>query len=221
MIKAIISDMDGVILDSEKLYVRFWCEAAQFYGHPMQKQHALAIRSMARPLAEQKLKQFFGNSFDYHAVHDKRVELMDKYIDENGIEPKDGAEALLKHLKNNGYKVALATATAPQRTKKYLERVGLYNYFDEVVCASMVEHGKPAPDIYLFASQKLGEKPSDCIALEDSANGIISASDAGCKTVMVPDLDLPTSEIMPRLYAVADGLCDVIRILENEKNRHL
>lgn len=212
-IKGVISDMDGVILDTEKLYVRFWCEAANFYGYPMQRHHALSIRSMARMFVIDKLKGYFGEDFDYHAVHAKRIELMDKYIEENGIEAKQGAETLLSYLKQNGYKVALATATAPDRAKSYLERLDLLKYFDEIVCASMVEKGKPEPDIYLYAAEKLGLEPHECIALEDSQNGIKSASSAGCKTVMVPDLDGPTDEIKPLLYAVADNLTDVIKLL--------
>lgn len=74
-IKGIISDMDGVILDTEKLYVRFWCEAALFYGYPMETHHALSIRSMARPFAIAKLKGFFGEDFDYCKVHDKELSL--------------------------------------------------------------------------------------------------------------------------------------------------
>ena len=91
-IKGVISDMDGVILDTEKLYVRFWCEAANFYGHPMERQHALGIRSMNKKFASEKLKGWFGEDFDYDAVRNKRIELMEKYIEENGIESKDGAE---------------------------------------------------------------------------------------------------------------------------------
>lgn len=212
-IKGVISDMDGVILDTEKLYVRFWCEAANFYGYPMERRHALSIRSMARPFAIKKLKGYFGEDFDYYAVHDKRIELMDKYIEKNGIEAKNGAKALLSYLKDNGYRVALATATGIERTEKYLKQQGLYEFFDEIVCASMVEHGKPEPDIYIYAAEKIGLKPQECIALEDSQNGIKSASSAGCKTVMVPDLDEPTDEIKPLLYDVADGLEDVIRII--------
>lgn len=207
--------MDGVILDTEKLYVRFWCEAARFYGYPMQRAHALGIRSMARPFAIEKLKDCFGDDFDYYAVHDKRIELMNKYIAKNGIEAKSGAKELLKYLKANGYGVALATATAPEKAREYLERLGLYEYFDETVSASMVVNGKPAPDIYLCAAERLGLLPEECIALEDSQNGIKSASSAGCKTVMVPDLDVPSEDIIPLLYDVADGLTDVIRILEN------
>lgn len=212
-IKGIISDMDGVILDTEKLYVRFWCEAANFYGYPMKTEHAMSIRSMARPLAIKKLKGYFGEAFDYPAVHSKRIELMDKYIKENGIEAKIGAKELLTYLKENGYKIALATATPVERAKNYLNRVDLLKYFDIITSAKEVKNGKPAPDIYLFASQKLGLNPQECLALEDSQNGIKSASSAGCKTVMVPDLDGPTDDIMPLLYDVAENLCDVIRIL--------
>lgn len=212
-IKGLISDMDGVILDSEKLYVRFWCEAGRFYGFPMEKKHALSIRSMARPLASEKLKGIFGDSFDYDAVRRKRVELMDKYVEQNGIEAKPGAKELLVYLKKNGYKVALATATAPERAEKYLKAHDLYKYFDVTVSASMVNIGKPAPDIYLKAAEMLLLSPQSCVALEDSPNGIKSASSAGCVTVMVPDLDKPSDDILPLLHDVANGLCDVKRIL--------
>ena len=212
-IKGVIFDMDGVILDSEKLYVRFWCEAGRFYGFPMEEKHALSIRSMARPLASAKLKGIFGSSFDYDAVRSKRVELMDKYVEKNGIELKDGAEDLLVYLKENGYRIALATATPPERAEKYLRLHDLYKYFDVTVSASMVSLGKPAPDIYLRAAEMLGLSAQSCLALEDSPNGIRSANSAGCVTVMVPDLDLPNDDILPLLHSVANGLCDVKRIL--------
>ena len=212
-IKGVISDMDGVILDSEKLYVRFWCEAGQFYGFPFERKHALGIRSMARPFAIERLQGWFGDSFDYDTVRNKRIELMNAYVEKHGIEAKPDAEKLLSYLKEKGIAVALATATPKDRAEEYLRRVGLLQYFDEVVSARMVKNGKPAPDIYLFVAEKLGLKPEECMALEDSQNGIRSANAAGCKTVMVPDLDGPTGEIMPLLYDVADGLWDVVRIL--------
>lgn len=206
--------MDGVILDSEKLYVRFWCEAARFYGYPMETIHALSIRSMARPLAAEKLRGYFGEDFDYIAVHAKRVELMDKYIEENGIDSKSGAREMLEYLSANGYKVALATATPYERTERYLKKFSLFEYFDEIVCAAMVEKGKPAPDIYIEAAKRLGLKTAECLALEDSLNGMKSANSAGCVTVMVPDLDEPDENSYPLIYCAADGLNNIKTILE-------
>ncbi len=95
--------MDGVMLDSEKLYVRFWCEAGQFYGFPMETKHALGIRSMARPFAIAKLRGWFGDAFDYDKVRDKRVELMSAHIAAHGIEAKQGADTLLRWLKQSAW----------------------------------------------------------------------------------------------------------------------
>lgn len=210
--KGIISDMDGVILDTEKLYVRFWREAASFYGFPMTLEHALGIRSLSGKLAEEKLQGWFGKEFDYNAVRQKRIELMDEFVSQNGVEPKPGAKALLSYIKDNGYALALATATPVDRAGRYLKSVELYSFFDQIVSAREVKRGKPAPDIYLCAAKRLGLDPKECIALEDSQNGIRSAFAAGCKTIMVPDLDRPTEEIMPLLFGVANGLEDVINI---------
>ena len=146
-------------------------------------------------------------------MRSKRVELMDNYVEKNGIEVKSGAKELLEFLKENGYKVALATATPPERAERYLKAHDLYKYFDVTVSASMVSVGKPAPDIYLKAAEMLSLSPQSCVALEDSPNGIKSASSAGCVTVMVPDLDKPSNDIIPLLHDIANGLSDVKRIL--------
>ena len=212
-IRGVISDMDGVILDSEKLYVRFWCEAGNFYGYPMQPEHALGIRSMARPYAIEKLQGWFGEDFDYDLARNKRVELMDAYVSEHGIDAKPGAKELLSCLKEQGFRVALATATAKDRAEAYLERLDLLQYFDVVASARMVAHGKPEPDIYLYAAEQLGLNPQECLALEDSPNGVRSAHAAGCKTILVPDLDDPSGQLEGLLDGVADGLLDVIKFL--------
>ena len=214
MIKGVISDMDGVMLDSEKLYVRFWCEAAQSLGFPMKQEHALGIRSLARVFAVKKLQGWFGTEFDYDSVRNKRIELMDKYVAENGIEAKSGAKELLIWLKQNGYKTALATATPVDRASLYLKQVGLLEFFDVICSAREVKRGKPEPDIYLLAAKRLGLAPGECMALEDSQNGVRSAFAAGCKTVLVPDLDNPQNELKGCLYAVADNLSMVKTLLK-------
>lgn len=215
MIKGIIFDMDGLMLDTEKLLTRFWIQSAAEYGFEMKKEHVLGIRSLAGKYAIPKLKGIFGESFDYNAVRSRRIELMNDYIRENGIEVKKGLIELLEYIKGK-YLIAVATATDYERTELYLKKVGVFEYFDKIICGPMVENGKPAPDIYLKACEVLELSSKQCIALEDSPNGILSAYRAGCLPVMIPDLSQPDPETEALLYARADNLSDVIDILKAE-----
>lgn len=214
MVKAVIFDMDGLILDTEKLLVKYWCQAANEAGFPMQREHALNIRSLHRRFAIPYLQGLFGEEFDYVKIRNRRMELMTEALAENGLELKDGVRELLAFLKEQGIPAAIATATDLERTKDYLGRVGIFEQFDRIVCATMVEYGKPKPDIYLYAAQQLGLQPCECMALEDSPNGVRSAASAGCVTVMVPDLTQPDEELGALIYAKADSLADVIGIIQ-------
>ena len=216
MIRAVIFDMDGVLIDTEKYLNIFWRQAAKEYGFDMTKEHALLIRSLAGKYAGPKLKELYGDSFDYEKIRARRKELMRQHIEQSGVEKKHGVDELLKYLKENGYKIAVATATDLKRTRKYLEEIGVFHYFDKIVCATMVENGKPMPDIYLYACQQIGEEPKNCLAVEDSPNGILSATRAGCPTIMVPDLTEPEEEVLKILHAKAGNLVDIIKILEKE-----
>lgn len=217
-IKGVIFDMDGLILDTEKLYNRFWREASKICGYPMSAEQALALRSLDKALAKELLEDFFGKDYSYQKVHDVRVKLMADYIAENGVRSKPGVIELTEYLKKNNYKIAVATATNYERASEHLTLAGVRNCFENIICASTVKRGKPFPDIYLFACEKIGIAPENCLALEDSPNGIKSAHSAGCVPVIVPDTDDPSDEIRSLVYAVVESLKDVIEILENFKN---
>lgn len=214
MIKAVIFDMDGLLLDTEKLLVRFWIQAANEAGFPMEREHALAIRSLHRKFAVPYLQGLFGSGFDYQRIRSRRMELMSDYLAENPLELKRGAGELLKFLNESGIPAAIATSTDLERTKDYLTRVGIFECFDRIVCATMVEEGKPKPDIYLYAARELGFAPGECMALEDSPNGVRSAHAAGCVTVMVPDLTPPDEELSRLIFAKADSLGEVAGLVE-------
>ena len=216
-VKGVLFDMDGVILDTEKLYTRFWCEAAQALGFPMTHEMALGMRSLSHAVGERQLKEYLGEEVDYQQVRNKRIELMTAFINENGVELKPGIHELLKFLKEKGIKTSVATSSPLDRTKEYLSMVGLVDAFDELVSGHMVEHGKPAPDIYLYAAAKLGLKPEECLVLEDSPTGLLAAYRAGCIPIMVPDQDLPDDKVKSRVYAVVKDLVAVKHIFV-EKN---
>ena len=160
-IKGILFDMDGVVLDTEKLYTRFWQEAAQYYGYPMTREQALGMRSLSTAFGVRQIKNYFGEDTDYEKIRNKRIELMSAHIEENGVELKPGIKELLEYLHENGYRTAIATSSPLDRTKQYLSQVGLVEQFDELVSGHMVPKGKPEPDIYLYAAAKLGLSPEE------------------------------------------------------------
>ena len=215
MIKAVLFDMDGLLLDTEKLLVRFWQEAASEAGFNMTREIALNIRSMHRSFAVPYLKSVLGDNFDYAKTRARRMELMSGYLAENGLELKKGAKELLTYLNKNNIPAAVVTATDSERAEKYLKETGIFGYFERIISAAMVKEGKPKPDIYLYAAEQLGLEPYECAALEDSPNGVKSAVSAGCGTIMVPDLTEPDEELSGIIAARANSLEDVVEIIGN------
>ncbi len=212
-IRGVLFDMDGLVLDTEKLYCRFWVEAGRFYGFPMTLDQALKMRAANAQLSEQNLHSFFGPAADYRKCRAKRIELMDAFIEENGVETKPGIVELLDALDQHGISAAITSSAPKDRIKQHLASVNLLHRFAAICSGHDVPNGKPAPDIYLHGAASLGLRPEECLALEDSPTGILAAYRAGCVTVMVPDMDQPDETTEKLLHAKADNLSDVITLL--------
>ncbi len=209
---AVIFEMDGTLTDTEKYYQQAWPEALAHFGYEVTPERVLEFRSLGRPFAPQKFKEWFGEDFDYDMVRDYRRGLVRNLIEINGIPLKKGVIEILKWLIDNRITTAIATANEYSRTRRYLEKLGIGQYFDKIICADMVKSGKPAPDIYIHACEELGMEPDRTFAAEDSPNGVRSAYDAGCKVIMVPDLTEPDEELMKLLYARVDDLCEIHKL---------
>ena len=212
-IHGVLFDMDGVVLNTEKLYARFWAEAAHALGYPMTYEQALGMRSLNSAAGQAKLESYFGPGVSRAEMRKKRVELMDAYVAQFGVEAKPGIHELLDYLKGQGIRTAIATSSPMERAKSYLDSLGLTAKFDCICSGHDVAQGKPAPDIYLKAAASIGVPPENCLAIEDAPAGIESAHRAGCWPVLVPDLDGTNEEMRKTLYAEADSLLDIIHLL--------
>ena len=213
-VRGVLFDMDGVVLDSETLYTRFWMEAARELGWPMTREQSLGMRSLNRIRGQRYLEQCFGPGIDYETVRAVRIRRMDAWINEHGVAPKPGIRELLDFLHETHIPCAITTSSPPERVKAHLTPLGLYDRFDRICSGYEVKEGKPAPDIYLYGAACIGMDPADCLAVEDSPAGIESAFRAGCLPVIVPDQDQPDEEVLRRSFARADSLADLIGLIK-------
>jgi len=213
-LRGVLFDMDGLVLDTEKLYTRFWMEAAQDLGYPMTFAQALGMRSLNRSAGQNKLTEYFGPDISYPTVRSHRIELMDAHIAQYGIDVKPGIFELMDYLQEQGIASAITSSSPTANIQRHLAAHNLLHRFDRLCSGYDVPKGKPAPDIYLYGAASLNLKPEECLALEDSPTGILSAFRAGCLPVMVPDQDQPDAETINLLYAKADNLADIIHLLK-------
>ena len=213
-IRGVLFDMDGVVLDSERLYNRFWREAALELGHPMTWEQALGMRSLNRIHGQKYLDSCFGPGVDYEKMRSIRIRRMDAWVEEHGVAPKPGICELLDYLQSRWLPCAITTSSPPDRVKAHLTPLGLYDRFQAICSGYELEHGKPEPDIYLYGASCIHLDPRDCLAVEDSAAGIESAFRAGCLPVIVPDQDQPSEETLSRSFAKADSLSDLCALLD-------
>lgn len=208
-IKAFIFDMDGIILDSESISDITWIKASEQMNLPKVKEDVINLcRGTNLNDTKSILKQVYGNDFDSEAFLNLTSELFHQIEFSSGIPLLPYAKESLERLSKE-YKIGLASSTKGPTVKRQLTNTGVINYFEKMITGDMVEHSKPNPEIYLKACDSFGLLPSECVAIEDSPNGIKSAYQAGMKVIMIPDKIKPTKEIESMCWKIFDSLKDM------------
>ncbi len=210
MEKAFVFDMDGVLFDTEYLTMEALRAVSRKYGENDDVDEFYPTTCGATlPTAKILYKHFFGENYPFEARREEMRQWMREQIDKNGIPLKNGAEELLKYLKENGYKIALATSTTRASAEGHLKKAGFLPYFDATVCGDDITKSKPDPEIYLKAAKKLGAKPSCTYAVEDSYLGVEAAARAGMRVFMVPDMNPPREKEKALAYKICESLLEV------------
>lgn len=213
-IKGVVFDMDGLLLDTEKLVQRTWTEIGTAFGYPDMGQQIYNTLGFNRQRRKAYFESVYGSEWPDAEITAACGIRFGEIMRTEGIPVKEGAKELLAYLKAKDIKIGLATSTAEEHAKAELEAGGLWDYFDGRVFGNMITHSKPAPEIYEKACAAIGLEPKDCLALEDAPAGVESAYRAGLRVVMIPDLVQPTAEVRKMTFDVKKSLTEVKKLVD-------
>ncbi len=216
-LKGVIFDMDGLMLDTEPIY---WSSMQLYWSSMQQAARELGCRftdglraaftGRSIPVWRGTLIETFGA--DYPQFRSRRRQLWEQHIQNFGVPQKAGLNELLNQLEEEGIPKAIATSSSGPDAALCLGRLACR--FDAIVTGDEVTRGKPAPDIFLLAAQRLGLSPEHCLALEDSEAGALAALAAGMSVILVPDLQPPSSALSAQVECVCSSLHEVRDLLQ-------
>ena len=211
--KAFLFDVDGTLLDSERIYMRGWQAAAAQLGFCLPDALMRRTRAIDPKIAARMMEAELGEGFSYEETRRLRLEIGEKMFEADGRLLKPGAKALLETLRGMGVPAAAVTSTDAAHTARHLELAGIAHLLPVRVTADMVSRGKPYPDMYLMAARLLGVDPAECCGVEDSDAGLRAVHAAGARPILVPDLALVENTTRALAWRIVDSLEDILRDL--------
>ena len=216
-IKAVLFDMDGLMVDTESLSTEAFINSAKAQGYNMTKEETLKVLGFTKANIYQFWIDYFqGTNVDGKKLVDDHYEYIENVLYTVGPEKMPYVEELLKYLRENNYKIAVASSSDTADIKNNLEKTKLEKYIDEIASGAEVENGKPAPDVFLLAAKRLGVDAKDCLILEDSKAGIKAGKASGAMVFMVPDMYTVDKECEDTADRILTNLGEVIEILEGQ-----
>ena len=211
--KAILFDMDGTLFNTEQIGELAWMEYGRLNNLPITHEFYLTLIGRSRQSSKAMFEKYMPAHFNEDEAYAYAKEYTAKYKSIHGPLPKTNLPHLFKTCKDKGYKLAIVSSSPQSAIDLNLSFENLSGYFDTLVNGNMVSNGKPAPDIYLYAANKLQVDPSECLVIEDSKNGILSAHHAGMDVVMVVDMVQPDEECENCCLNIYNHLDEILEII--------
>ena len=211
-IEAVIFDLDGLILDSERPIRDAVIEVVAALGFDMPEAFYATLIGVPGPECDVMIRDYFGASFPFDTYFENSNAKIAEAL-AGGIALKSGVREILQHLDARATPLALATSSSRRYVERQLHANNLGPFFTTIATRDDVKRGKPHPDLFLKAATDLGIAPERCLVLEDSHNGVRAAHAAGCVPIMVPDLLEVTEEMRKLCLLIASDLHEVRQLL--------
>jgi len=212
--QAAIFDMDGLLLDTERVCMCVFKQACQTQNLPFYEDVYLSIIGRNSAGIEKIFRAAYGD--DLERLHNEWKTNYQAIVNHQAIPVKSGVIELLTWLRANNIPTAVATSTHKEVAINKLELAGLTKFFDSLTCGCEVSNGKPDPEIYLLAAERLGVEPKHCLAFEDSNNGVLSSVGANMITFQIPDLVEPSEEIKALGHQILPSLKDALEQIKTQ-----
>ena len=216
--KTIIFDMDGLMFDTEKMWLEAFILAGKEIGYELTSELHNKIMGTNKESQTRILQEELGSDFPCEKFYYVHRNIMDEMIEKYGVSAKTGLIDLLNYLVDNNYTLAIASSNSEKVILNNLKLNEIdSNIFTVIVNGNMTTIGKPSPDIFLKTCELLRTNPKDVIVLEDSNNGIKAAYDAGCIPVLVPDINVITEDSKQMASVICKDLYEVLNMLKKQK----
>ena len=215
MIKAIIFDMDGLMIDSERVTFECYQERLKDMNLTMDEEFYKTLLGKPIKGIYQRFYDVYGNDFPIENVIQDVHQLMAERFETEGVPVKKGLVELLHYLKDNNYKTIVATSSNRDRVDKILAQAKITEFFDDSICGDEVTKGKPNPEVFLKSCQKLGVNVDEAIVLEDSEAVIQASYDANIKVICIPDMKYPEKQYEEKTFKILKDLTEVTAYLKS------
>ena len=214
MIKLVLFDLDGTLIDDEIFTITSKVIEGKKLGYNITEEVSKNTLGLSYSNSKKYLCSLYGDDFPYDYFRQKRFEYIVDDIKQNGIKFKKGVNEILSYLKEHKIKMGICTSSSMKYINEYKKYTDIFEAFDFIITGEQIKNGKPNPEIFLKGVEISGVKVEETLVIEDSNNGVLAGINAKCDVIMIPDLVEPNNEVKKTKVKIFKSLLDVIEYIQ-------